>query len=471
MNSASKATIISVGFVGSILLYQVLSNSHRDRIKTRKPTKKQLEQQLRKEIRNVTHNIELSHSTPSKAPNVLYQDAFVGRIVEYLTTFEYLNTICRLSKYHYLFLNHKGIHYDTNRTVTYKMLLNESCLSWNIDKIKSFFHQTPCIDIYKFMYYISNNWKWSGGSKTIKNNRHSEIIQQMICVPYIVPNIHIIKHWFRYISAQLNLPIHAICFKSEMDDNTRNKKHLKHYFVSANQHEHRYELHLFLWIIVYNLYQLYSEINTQTVYHKQEGNMTCATQSAMHSNYFGFEHEVQRWLVNEHHFHFINADISALLKLYHMMIFNKEYHAGSGFNMIFIFCIMFKLILHNTELHIVKLNANKSMNVLEETKQIRDIFLHNLSNIIVFTQYMIERDGNSSFETFNVLLRNVKIPAMIGNILHWFAKFNDNHHVFHICKENPFCMDISPVYFELFCLKTKFYSEHSVLNDQIAIWV
>eukprot|EP01084_Bolivina_argentea_P287515 493366_1 len=232
MNSASKATLLSAGFIGSILLYQIFLPKRNGMItkKGKKLSKKELELQYRKEIRTITEHIEPCELS-DKNINIMYDNIIFGKILQFFTTFEYLNTICHLSKYHYKYLHYKGNNYEINKNIIIQMLYNESCLSWDINKINKFFNKTQLMDIYRFMYFITNNWKYSGCSKTktINNNldRHSEIIQQMICIPYIVPNINIIKHWFKYISYKLNIPINEICFKSQIDQNIKRKKSLK----------------------------------------------------------------------------------------------------------------------------------------------------------------------------------------------------------------------------------------------------
>ena len=240
--------------------------------------------------------------------------------------------------------------------------------------------------------------------------------------------------------------------------------------------------------MIYNLYQLHIEINKQGNISSDDrdnvdGKDGDKNQSVMHSNYFGFEHKLQKWLVNSYDFHFLNSDITALFKLYNMMICSKSQQAiHNKFNIIFILCIMIKIIFHNTELHIVKINKVKEMNKNQKINknkisEIKQIFLNNLNNIIIFTQCIIEKEYNDNqamnehFSTFKILLTNFKILPMIKNILHWFAKASNNKKLFHICRGNPFLIDISSAYLQLFGLKHKFYPSSTTLDDQIAIWV
>ena len=367
LNNASKYTLFGAGCIGSILLFQFISQRiNLQKVgKPMKMTKREIEGKFRAEITKITRGITDNQHGPTTTPRsrsdqVLFDVDLFGSILQYFSSFEYLSTICRVSKWHYVFLHHNAVHEKVRKQITCSMLWRESCFSWNRSQIGVYFNNPDpsTMDIYKFMHFVCNNWKLSGGSKDIEHDRHSEIIQQMICIPYIVPNIHIVRHWFRYISNKTRIPIKELCFKSkpegDIDTNPnltdsankiskigkfRNRKRLKHHFVSSV--DSPYELHLIIWITIYNLYQMHSEMIRKTSLsngyqsnqsrsewsdcrlHRATGagtgkgtgtvdksfpskKGTTTNQNGMRLNNFGFEHKLQKWLVNEHDFHFVN---------------------------------------------------------------------------------------------------------------------------------------------------------------------
>lgn len=529
LNNASKYTLFGAGCIGSIVLFQFISQriNLQKAAKPMKLSKREIEGKFRAEITKITRGITANQHAnnaitrpsdrSSRSDAVLFDVDLFGSILEYFSSFEYLHTICRISKWHYVFLHHNAEHEKVRKQITCSMLWRESCFSWNRSQIGVYFNNPDpsTMDIFKFMHFVGSNWKISGCSKDLEHDRHSEIIQQMICIPYIVPNIHIVQHWFRYISNKTRIPIKELCFKSKAEANPnpnigkigklRNRKRLKHHFVSSV--ESPYELHLFIWITIYNLYQMHSEIvrktNLSNGYQSNQSSWEWAKQRSEHRvhrgtgtvdgsecsktrsttkqsgirlNNFGFEHELQKWLVNEHDFHFVNWETITLLKLYNMMMFERvgSNPNNSAFHVIFMLSICMKIMLHNTELHIIKLRKQHTATYREEAVRIRDIFLDNLGAVVAFTQYIsrrVELGGeDASYQTFKQLLESLRVMAMVENMLKWFSRLN-NSAVFYLCKENALVRDMDQEYLALFGLKCQFYPKESAMRHYIAVWV
>ena len=451
MNSGQKITLFSVGTVGAIgsvfLLSKFLKGSNNKK-KKKKLSKKEIILRKREEISFITNNIMITNGdNNNNNNNIFYCNEYFDKILIYLTTFDYLNTICYLSKYHYLYLS----KYNNNfSNITFNMLYNESYKSWNLNQIKKCFNNKSFINIYDFMYKICNNWKYN-----------KDYIEQMICIPFIIPNINIVKYWFNYISNKTHIPIRHLSFRTlDNNDNNDNNKKICNYFISAL--ENPFELNLFLWIIVYNLYQLNIELN------KNENK----NKNIVHSDYFGFEHKLQEWMVFKHEYIMLKSDICGLLKLYNLIINNKEKYKDKdkfNTNMIYILCIMFKVIFHNTELHIVRLNK---LNDKTQWIKLEKIFLNNLYNIITFIQYVIQINNNNVklLKLFKSLLKKSNIK-MVNNILKWFLKVNHHkNNIFYTSKENILSLNVLPIYFQLIGLNTKEIS-HNKHKDDIAIWI
>eukprot|EP01083_Nonionella_stella_P177395 623355_1 len=421
MNVGRKITLFSVGAIGSVLLLSKFLNQKPKRKKTLK----------RAQIHIVTNNILLALNGDTQ--NILYSDEYMSCVLPYLTTLDYLNTMCRLSKYHYLYLHHRHMHCSANKRTLFDMLLNESNQSWNVREIQRIFsgETNSYLDIYDVMHSVCNDWKFA----------HDSLIDRMICIPFAIPNITMVKYWFRYISNKTAIPIRHLSFAEDTN-----------YFISAL--EHPYECNLFLWIITYNLYQLNIELNRAENKNK----------NIIHSNFFGFEHKLQEWLVSTHLYTFLNSEISALLKLYELIMNTKNNsHYDQCFvnNLVYVLCIMFKVIFHNAELHIVRVNGG---NAKMEWKNLEKLFLNNLYNVTVFIQYVVQINNNNAelFKTFKSLLKKSNIK-MISNILTWFQKVN--HHkneLFYTTNQNILSLDVSDVYWSLMGLKLEGTNKHNL---------
>jgi len=480
LSSTSKFTLFGVGCIGSIVLLHLLS--HRiNPPKAVKPTKREIERKFRAEISKITRGIAVDpRAAKARSKAILFDEHLFGVIVQYLTTFDYLGAVCRVSRWHYVFLHHNATNQSLRKEVTCSMLWRESCLSWDRSQIGVYFnHPDPStMDIYKFMHFVANNWKTAGCSKEIERDRHSEIIQQMICIPYIVPNLLVVQHWFRYISSKTRIPIKELCFKSETDAAVRTRKRLKHHFVSSTESPN--DLHLFIWITIYNLYQMHSEIVRRTMA-TNSSNGECSktvpsttNQSGIRLNNFGFEHSLQKWLVMEHDFHFSTSETITLLKLYKMMVFEER--KSSPFHVVFMLSVCIKILLHNSELHILKLRQRhrSAESYKEEALRIRNIFLENLGAVVAFTQYICRHGEvggeDASFRAFRQMLDSLRIVAMIENMLGWFSRLSHGA-VFHLCRSNALVTDMDEEYLALFGLKCKFYLESSAMRHYVAVWL
>ena len=98
-----------------------------------------------------------------------------------------------------------------------------------------------------------------------------------------------------------------------------NIKRKSNIFCSNDVNDHnKFELPI-TWIIIYNLYQLHIEIMKQTINDQEQNekeiihqniqsqniqNQTQVNSKPQQNNYFAFEEQLQKWIVNEHNFHF-----------------------------------------------------------------------------------------------------------------------------------------------------------------------
>ena len=486
MNCANKITLFGVGTVGAIgsvlLLSKYLTGSNKNKNgnkKRKKLSKREIMLLKRNDIKDVTDNIYFTpkhHGDNASQHNILYSDQLFGKILVYLTSFDYLNTVCRLSKYHYLYLNQRNINFDLiNKHILFSMLLNESNKSWNLYQIEKCFNSKTFVDIYDFLFLISNNWRYV--KKGNDNNQYRQIIAEMIYIPSVIPNINIVKYWFNYISNKTQIPIRHLSFKTSSIEKDNN--HYKDFFLSSL--ENPYELNLFLWIIIYNLKQLNLELNMNW---KNNDN-----KNIIHSNYFGFEQKLQEWLVFEHKYIVTpKSDICSLLKLYNMIMSHKEEEEKSKYhdldidifnkNMIYILCMYIKIIFHNTELHIVRINKmrisslnnndNENIEIEKEWIKLEEIFITNLYSVICFIQYVVQINNNNVklLKLFKSLLKKSNIK-MVNNILKWFSKVN-NKNIFHTPSHNILSLSVLPIYFQLLGVKSKICHENT---NNIAIWL